>query len=122
MNYLIIAILLILLFLYFKTRSPADLNSDGLKKALESNAPLIDVRSPGEFASGHIPGAINIPVDQLEKVAKKKLKDKEQRIILCCRSGARSRRGKSLLENMGYTKIEDFGAIHHWNDELEKGS
>lgn len=122
MKYFIIAIVLLLLFQYFNRQKSSHLTTDGLKEAMASKTPLIDVRSPGEFSSGHIPGAINIPVDQLEKVVQKKFKDKDQPLILCCRSGARSKRGKSILEKIGYTKVDDFGAIHHWNEELKKGS
>ena len=53
-------------------------------------AKIIDVRSPGEFASGHAPGAVNIPLDQFATQVPKKFRDTKQEFVLCCASGNRS--------------------------------
>ena len=82
--------------------------STDYKELLKSGATILDVRSPGEFASGHIKGAINIPVDQLSKNLSK-LKDKERPIITCCASGMRSASAKSILKGAGYTQVYNGG-------------
>ena len=72
---------------------------------------IIDVRSKGEFASGHIKGSLNIPVDQLARNLDK-LKDKNKPIITCCASGNRSGTAKTLLLSKGYKHVYNGGA---WN-------
>jgi len=70
------------------------------KTIYDKGAIILDVRSPQEFSTGHIKGAINIPVDQLKsKMAE--LKQKGKPFITCCRSGARSAMAKSALESAG---------------------
>lgn len=73
---------------------------------------LIDVRTPQEFASGHIPGAVNISVDQLAQRLSEIPQDKP--IVLYCRSGNRSNQAAQILERAGYTQIYDLGGIITW--------
>jgi len=75
---------------------------------VKEGAVILDVRSKGEFESGHIRGAINIPVDQLVNNLYK-LKDKNKPIITCCASGMRSASAKSLLIASGFTKVFNGG-------------
>ncbi|GAB2819530.1 rhodanese-like domain-containing protein [Ferruginibacter profundus] len=75
---------------------------------VKEGAVILDVRSKGEFESGHIKGSLNIPVDQLLSNLSK-LKDKEQPIITCCASGMRSASAKSLLITNGFTKVFNGG-------------
>jgi phage shock protein E len=75
---------------------------------VKEGAVILDVRSRGEFESGHIRGAINIPVDQLRSNFNK-LKDKNKPIITCCASGMRSAAAKSALLANGYTKVFNGG-------------
>ena len=74
---------------------------------VKNGALIIDVRSKGEYQSGHIPGAINIPLDQLEKSLSKLKKD--QTIITCCASGIRSASGKSVLKSNGFMEVHNGG-------------
>jgi rhodanese-related sulfurtransferase len=69
---------------------------------VKAGAIILDVRSKGEFASGHINGSLNIPVDQLEK-SLGRLPDKEETIITVCASGMRSAAAKRLLTSKGYS-------------------
>jgi len=71
-------------------------------------AKIIDVRSPGEFAGGHIKGSINIPLDSLSQNLKK-LGDPKSPIILCCASGMRSGSAKGMLEGKGFTQVYNGG-------------
>lgn len=82
--------------------------STDFKELIQSGAIVLDVRSSGEFASGHIKGAVNIPVDQLSKNLSK-LKDKDKTIITCCASGMRSASAKSILKGAGYTQVYNGG-------------
>lgn len=78
------------------------------KELVRNGAIILDVRTPGEFSSGHIKGAINIPVDQLSKNLAK-LKDKNKTIITCCASGMRSASAKGILKSNGYTDVHNGG-------------
>lgn len=68
-----------------------------INEALANGAPIIDVRTPGEFSQGHPKGAINIPLNNLEGQLKK-IKTMKQPIILCCASGMRSGTAASMLK------------------------
>ena len=75
---------------------------------VKEGAIILDVRSKGEFAGGHIKGAINIPVDALSANLGQ-LKDKNRTIITCCASGMRSASAKSILQSKGYTTVHNGG-------------
>lgn len=78
---------------------------------VKQGAIVLDVRSKAEFASGHIPKSINIPVDQLANNFSK-LKNKDQCIICCCASGMRSGTAKRILESNGYKVVFNGGGWH----------
>jgi len=78
-----------------------------LSQAIKDQAFLVDVRTPGEFASGSVKGAVNIPLDQL-KAQLAKFKNKKQ-IIVFCRSGGRSTQAKALLNQNGFTNVMNGG-------------
>ncbi|MCL6462430.1 Rhodanese-related sulfurtransferase [Flavobacterium micromati] len=75
---------------------------------VKQGALIVDVRSKGEFSSGHIKGSINISVDTLSSNLNK-LKDKNKTIITCCASGMRSASAKSILKSNGYTSVYNGG-------------
>ncbi|MBK8047108.1 MAG: rhodanese-like domain-containing protein [Anaerolineales bacterium] len=74
---------------------------------------LIDVRTAGEFASGYIPGAINIPLQELNGKLNKIPKDKP--VIIYCASGSRSGSAANMLLQTGYTEVYDLGGISSWS-------
>jgi rhodanese-related sulfurtransferase len=78
------------------------------KVLVAEGAIIVDVRSPGEYAGGHIKKSINIPLDKLENQLDK-LKDKNQAIITCCASGMRSGSAKGLLKSKGYENVVNGG-------------
>jgi rhodanese-related sulfurtransferase len=84
---------------------------------VEEGAIILDVRSKGEFAGGHIKGSINISVDTL-KSNLDKLKNKNSPIITCCASGMRSASAKSILQANGYTKVYNGGGWSSLNNKL----
>ncbi len=75
---------------------------------------LIDVREEDEYAQGHIEGAILIPYGEIEERAESELTDKEQTILIYCRSGRRSAIAAQSLVELGYTNVRDFGGIMDW--------
>jgi len=104
---LFIAALLAVIFLMKKSgQIPA---KDALEK-LKAGALVIDVRSAGEFNSGHLAQAINIPLDEIETALPKRVKDKSQPLLLHCASGMRSGTAKSKLTGMGYTNAFNLGS------------
>ncbi|MGG9964644.1 rhodanese-like domain-containing protein [Ferruginibacter sp. SUN106] len=84
---------------------------------VKEGAVILDVRSKGEFESGHIKGSVNIPVDQLLSNLSK-LKNKEQPIITCCASGMRSASAKSILITSGFTKVFNGGGWSSLQNKL----
>ena len=78
---------------------------------------ILDVRTPEEFKSKHIPGAINIPNETIGTEEVPELPDKEQLILIYCRSGNRSKQAAEKLAAQGYTNIVEFGGINDWTGE-----
>jgi len=77
---------------------------------LKNGALVIDVRSPGEFNSGHLPTAINIPLDEIETALPHRVKDKNQVLLLHCQSGMRSGTAKKKLNGMDYANVFNLGS------------
>ena len=84
---------------------------------VKNGAIILDVRSKGDFSSGHIKGSINIPVDQLSNNLAR-LKDKNKTIITCCASGMRSGSAKTILLNNGYTDVHNGGGWGSLNGKI----
>ncbi len=81
---------------------------------------ILDVRRPDEFAVGHIPNAINIPNESIGDAEIAELPDKDQLILVYCRSGNRSKQASEKLIKLGYTNIVEFGGINDWKGDIEK--
>jgi phage shock protein E len=86
---------------------------------LKNGALVIDVRSPGEFNSGHLPKAINIPLDEIESALPKRVQDKNQVLLLHCASGMRSGMAKNKLQRMGYLNAFNLGSYGRAADILK---
>ena len=86
----------------------------------EKNYIILDVRRPDEYAEGHIPGAINVPNEEIGTAEIAELPDKSQLILVYCRSGRRSKEASEKLTGLGYTNIVEFGGILDWKGEIEK--
>ena len=85
----------------------------------EEGYAIVDVREQDEYDALHIPGAILIPYTQIEEKAEKLLPDKDQLILVYCRSGRRSKIAAEALAELGYTNIKEFGGIIDWPYEVE---
>lgn len=86
----------------------------------ESGYAIIDARTDEEFAQGHIKGAIMIPEYEIAARAEKELPDKNQLILVYCRSGRRSKIAAAELVKLGYTNVKEFGGIITWPYEVVK--
>lgn len=82
---------------------------------------VLDVRTPQEYAERHIPGAINVPNETIGSTAPEQLPDREQLILIYCRSGNRSKQAADKLAALGYTNIVEFGGINSWQGETVAG-
>ena len=80
---------------------------------------ILDVRTQEEYDEGHIPGAIVISHEEIEEKAEDVLTDKDQLILVYCRSGRRSKLAAEALVELGYTNIKEFGGIIDWPYEVE---
>ena len=80
---------------------------------------ILDVRTAAEFDEKHIPGAINIPNEAIGTDAIPELPDKDQMILVYCRSGNRSKQASEKLMKLGYTNVVEFGGIIDWPGETE---
>lgn len=78
---------------------------------------ILDVRTEDEFKSGHIPNAVCIPNETIGNGEIGALKDKNQLILVYCRSGRRSKEAAQKLSNLGYTNVKEFGGIIDWTGE-----
>ena len=80
---------------------------------------ILDTRTQEEYDESHIPGAIVIPHDEITDRAEEELPDKDQLLLVYCRSGRRSKLAAEALVELGYTNIKEFGGIIDWPYEVE---
>lgn len=81
---------------------------------------ILDVRTLEEYNQGHIPNAICIPNETIDESVVNKLPDKNQMILVYCRSGNRSKQAAEKLKKLGYTNLIEFGGIIDWKGEIER--
>ena len=92
------------------------------KKRMDGQAVIVlDVREQEEYDSGHIPGAVLLPVGTIdEETAAGVIPEKDSEVLVYCRSGNRSKKASEALAGLGYTQIYEFGGITTWPYEVEK--
>lgn len=97
-----------------------NINAQEAKQIMDSESGyiILDVRTAEEYAQGHIPGAILIPDYELNERAAQELPDKNQLLLIYCRSGRRSKLAAQTLVEAGYTNILEFGGINDWPYEI----
>lgn len=96
-----------------------DINSKLLEAREVKGAVILDVRNADEFQEGHIPGAINVPVDRFEEIGKK-VKKKDTPIYSYCLMGTRSSKAVAALKAMGYTNVTNIGGIRRYKGPIER--
>ena len=96
-----------------------DINQ-GLKSYMSSpGAVLLDVRTPGEYRGGHIPGSKNVPLHSIENISSV-ASDKNTELYVYCQSGARSRQAAGMLQRMGYNNVNNIGGIAAYSGKVER--
>ena len=86
----------------------------------ETDYIIIDVRTESEYQQGHIKNAINIPNESIDESVSEILTDKDQLLLVYCRSGNRSKQAAEKLKKLGYTDLIEFGGIRDWKGEIER--
>ena len=104
---------------FFDLFKQPDVNQGVKKYQSTSGAVLLDVRTPAEYRSGHIPGSKNIPLQAIDKVASV-AENKDTALYVYCQSGARSRQAVGLLKQMGYTNVNNIGGIAAYAGKVER--
>ena len=84
----------------------------------ESDYVVLDVRTPEEYADGHIKGSMLIPYNEIGERAEDELPEKDKLILVYCRSGRRSKIAAQALAELGYTNVNEFGGIIDWPYEI----
>lgn len=102
---------LVVAFLVFKRLG--QIGRDDAHRLVKDGAKLIDVRSVAEFSSGHLPGAVNVPLGELGSQVKK-LGPKDKPLVLYCASGTRSAMARSQLKSLGFTQVFNLGSMGRW--------
>ena len=110
MDWIIVVITLVLLIAYTFLRRKGQISADAAVAYLKQGAVLIDVRSPAEFTTGHLNGAINLPLPQIDALIGDHVKDKDQVLLLHCQSGMRSGVARNRLSALGYTRAYNLGS------------
>ena len=107
-----------------KEQSYRQINMDEVIAMMEAENDyiILDVRTPEEFSEKHIPGAINVANETIGSEKIPELPDKDQLILVYCRSGNRSKQASEKLVALGYTNIVEFGGINDWPGEVVSGA
>ena len=90
-----------------------------ITEANERGITVVDVREPNEFARGHIPGAVNMPLSTLDQAARS-ITDKNAPLYVHCLSGGRSSKATKLLARMGFSAVTNIGGINLYRGPIEK--
>jgi phage shock protein E len=99
-----------LLLLLVVMKRKGGVAGDKAAELLRAGAMLVDVRSAAEFSSGHLPGAVNIPLDEVERRIPELVKDRSRVILLHCQSGMRSGMAQGKLKRLGYEACWNLGS------------
>ena len=133
---IVILVILVAIGIFLKNRNPSTednkvsvkeaniqyVSMNDIEKIMNENENyiILDVRTIEEYNDGHIPGAICIPNETIDENVVSKLPDKEQLILIYCRSGNRSKQATKKLKDLGYLNLIEFGGIIDWPGEIEK--
>ena len=111
MNWTTILVIAAVVAVIFLMKKSGQISAKDALAHLKNGALVIDVRSPGEFNSGHLPNVINIPLDEIATALPKRVKDKNQTLLLHCASGMRSGIAKDTLKSLGYANVFNLGSL-----------
>jgi phage shock protein E len=94
----------------FLWKKSGQISAQAAREYLKNGARVIDVRSPGEFRSGHLAGAVNIPLEEIETAILQRVKDRNQVLLLHCASGVRSGLACRKLKRLGFAQVYNLGS------------
>ena len=119
--FLLLAVMLLTACGQNKEAAYVNITAEEAKKIMDSEEGyiILDTRTQEEYDEGHIPGAIVISHDEIAERAEQLLPDKDQLLLVYCRSGRRSKLAAEALVKLGYTNIKEFGGIIDWPYETE---
>lgn len=109
MNWPLAILVVFVVLAFFGLKRMSFVSADAARKYLREGAVVIDVRSPEEFRSRHLPGALNIPLGELGEGLPRLVKDKNQVLLLHCLSGGRSGVARVQAKKLGYAKVFNLG-------------
>jgi len=109
----LLVVAIVLFTAYFMFAKRGDISSAEARGLVQAGARLVDVRTPGEFAAGHIPGAVNIPVGELN-ARMSELDPRDVAVVVYCRSGQRSSSAARLFRSAGFKAVRDLGPMSRW--------
>lgn len=120
-SFALLLVLVLLLTACAQTASYEQITQEEAKQIMDTTNGyiLLDTRTREEYDQGHIPGALLIPHTEIAERAEEELPDKDQVILVYCRSGNRSKQASEVLVELGYTNIKEFGGINTWPYEVE---
>ena len=110
MNWTTVRIVVAVAALLFLLKRAGLVSSSEAIGYLNKGAMVIDVRTAAEFSAGHLPRAINIPLSEVKELTPRRVKDKDQVLLLHCQSGARGAKARKILVAMGYAKTFNLGS------------
>ncbi len=110
MTWLPVLIIAALLVGLYALKRMSFVSAEKARQFLREGALVVDVRSPGEFNAGHVPGAMNLPLGSLANEAPSRIADKDKILLLHCLSGTRSGIARAQLRRLGYTSVFNLGS------------
>jgi len=110
MNWTVVLIVVAVLAVIFLLKRSGQISAKDAAAHLKQGALVIDVRSAAEYSSGHLPNAINLPLGEIESSLPRRVRDKDQVLLLHCQSGMRSGVAKKKLHEMGYRNAFNLGS------------
>lgn len=109
----LLVVAVVLVVGYFMFMKGGDVSGAEARQLVQAGARLVDVRTPGEFAAGHLAGALNIPVQELDG-RMQELLPKDAAVVVYCRSGHRSGNAARMLKSAGFATVHDLGPMTRW--------
>ena len=100
-------------YLWMSRNRGSLIESSEAHRLVKDGALLVDVRTPGEYRGGHIEGAVNIPLDQVQRRVNE-FGERDKPVVVYCRSGARSGNALRILESQGFTHVYNLGGMGNW--------
>jgi phage shock protein E len=120
MNWIPLLVIAALAAFVWQLKKSGGISAQAALAHLKNGALVIDVRSRGEFSSGHLPDAVNIPLDEIETEVPKRMKDKNQALLLHCASGMRSGVAQRKLKRLGFANAFNLGSYGRAENILER--